>query len=167
MRHGFLITLACFCLFFSAGSVWGAPEKEINPDIRCSVCGMFVAKYGNWVTQIRLADASILFFDGVKDMMVFYHSPQKHSNFAAKDIQEVWVKDYYTQEWLDGFKAFYVVGSDILGPMGKEFIPFADRAAAEIFLTDHKGDKILVFNEITDENVQSMRSKMKMKHGAN
>ena len=167
MRHGLLMSFVCFWLFLSAGGVLGAPEKEIRSDVRCSVCGMFVAKYEGWIAQIRFADSSTLFFDGVKDMMVFYHNPQKYSSSAIKDIQEIWVKDYYSQKNIDGLKAFYVVGSDVLGPMGKEFIPFGDRAAAENFLTDHKGEKIFVFEEISDERVQSMRSKMKMRHGAN
>ncbi len=128
---------------------------------------MFVAKYVSWITQIRLVDTSSQFFDGVKDMLVFYHNPQKYSEYSQKDIQEIWVKDYYSLEWMDGFKAFYVVGSDVYGPMGQELIPFAQRTAAENFLADHKGMEILIFSEITDKRVQLMRSKMKMKHGAN
>ena len=166
MRNGLFITLVCSFLFFSVTLVQGAPEKEISKDTRCGVCGMFVAKYGNWGTQLRLADSSTMFFDGVKDLMVFYHNPQKYSSYSTKDIKEAWVRDYYSQQWIDGFKAYYVVGSDVLGPMGKEFIPFAEKDAAETFLKDHKGQKILTFKEITDELVQSMRSKMKMKHGA-
>ena len=49
--------------------------------------------------------------------------------------------------------------------MGKEFIPFATRDAAENFRQDHKGEKILDFGDITDDMVQSMRSGMKMRHG--
>ena len=167
MRHGLLIMLIGFTITLSAGRIQGAPENTIHPDVRCSICGMFVAKYEGWVTQIRLTDNSTLFFDGIKDMMVFYHNPSKYSNFTTKDIKEIWAKDYYSQQWINGFKAFYVVGSDVYGPMGKEFIPFAERAAAENFMTDHKGEKILDFQEITDELVQSLRSKMKMRHGSN
>ena len=165
MRNGLFLGLCCFFLFASLSTVQAAPEKEIGQEVRCGVCGMFVAKYGNWGTQVRLADSSVLYFDGVKDLLVFYHNPQKYSSFSTKEIGEAWVRDYYSQEWIDGFKAFYIIGSDVLGPMGKEFIPFADRAAAETFMTDHKGEKILVFQDISDDLVQSMRTKMKMKHG--
>lgn len=165
MRYGVLLSVTLSVLLWSVTLVQSAPEKSISQDARCAVCGMFVAKYGNWGTQVRLADGSAVFFDGVKDLMVYYHNPQQYGGTATKDIQEVWVRDYYSQEWIDGFKAFYVVGSDVLGPMGKEFIPFAEKAGAETFLTDHKGEKILAFKEITDDLVQSMRMKMKMKHG--
>jgi len=156
----------CFGLaLILQGPVLAEPEKKLSPDVRCSVCGMFVAKYADWIVQVRFSDNSVMFFDGVKDMMVFYHNPQKYSSFHQKDIQEIWVKDYYSLKWLDGFKALYVVGSDVYGPMGKEFIPFDSKAAAESFLKDHKGERIVEHTDITDELVQSMRTKMKMRHG--
>jgi nitrous oxide reductase accessory protein NosL len=154
-----------FCsLFFFSNRGHGAPEQEMPADVRCSVCGMFVAKYTDWVVQIRLANDSVMYFDGVKDMLVFYFDPQKYGGFERQDIREIWVKDYYTLRWQDCFKAFYVVGSDVYGPMGKEFIAFAARDAAENFLKDHKGTKVLAFEEITDDLVQSMRT-TKMRHG--
>ena len=37
----------------------------------------------------------------------------------------------------------------MLGPMGKELVPFARKDDAEGFMHDHRGIKILRFNEIT------------------
>ena len=155
--------LFCSLLLFSNRG-YGAPKQEMPSDVRCSVCGMFVAKYADWVVQIRLANDSVMYFDGVKDMLVFYFDPQQYGGFAQQDIREIWVKDYYSLLWQDGFKALYVVGSDVYGPMGKEFIAFATRDAAENFLKDHKGTKVLTFDEITNDLVQSMRT-TKMRHG--
>ncbi len=139
------------------------PDATVTPKSRCAVCGMFVAKYKNWLTGIQLADGTEKYFDGVKDMMVFYFSPEKYGVSGRDQIKKIQVRDYYTMQWIDGRKAFYVVGSDVMGPMGKELIPFASRDAAETFLKDHKGHKVLTFDEITDDQVQSMRSGMKMK----
>jgi nitrous oxide reductase accessory protein NosL len=161
-RRAGILLLGALVLF---SPVCGAaPEEKIAPDVRCSVCGMFVAKYENWIVQVRLADGGVLFFDGVKDMMVYYFNPGKYGGPEQDAVREVWAKDYYSLQWLDGFKAFYVVGSDVYGPMGKEFIPFATRDAAENFLKDHEGKMILAFDEITEELVQSMRT-TKMRHG--
>jgi nitrous oxide reductase accessory protein NosL len=49
---------------------------------------------------------------------------------------------------IDGTKAYYVIGSDTYGPMGHELIPFKDLSDAKNFLKDHKGKKILKFQEI-------------------
>lgn len=145
--------------------VQAAPAKGVDASVRCSVCGMFVAKYDNWLAQIRLADGAVMYFDGVKDLLVFYFDPGGYSKAVPNDIREIWVRDYYSLQWLDGRTAFYVTGSDVYGPMGKEFIPFATREAADSFLRDHKGEKILGFSEITNDQVQSMRAGMKMRHG--
>ena len=40
-----------------------------------------------------------------------------------------------------------------MGPMGHEFTPLANRADAEELLKDHKGKRILRFDEITPEVV--------------
>ena len=49
---------------------------------------------------------------------------------------------------IDAGSAFFVVGSDVYGPMGKELIPFISRADAEAFKKDHKGNRILRFEDI-------------------
>ncbi|MFA7383904.1 MAG: nitrous oxide reductase accessory protein NosL [Desulfurivibrionaceae bacterium] len=137
------------------------PAKEIAPKERCPVCGMFVAKYPDWVAQIRLGNGTVKFFDGVKDLLAFSFNP---ASFGAsgQTVQEIWVKDYYTLAWLDGRKAFYVIGSDVYGPMGHEFIPFTSAAAAESFRKDHKGTRVVRFDEITEPLVQSLRHGQKM-----
>ncbi len=147
-----------------ASTLHAAPDEKVEHDARCAICGMFVAKYENWIVQTRLSDDSVMFFDGVKDMLVFYFDPEQYRNVLRKDITEIWVKDYYTLKWLNGRNALYVVGSDVYGPMGKEFIPFSSRDAADNFLQDHHGTKVLAFDEITDELVESMRFGSKMRH---
>lgn len=159
------LPVAVILLLLSTGSVRAAPAEGVDPSVRCSVCGMFVAKYNNWLAQIRLADQTVMYFDGVKDLLVFYFDPGGYSKASPKDIKEIWVRDYYSLQWLDGRAAFYVIGSDVYGPMGKEFVPFASREAADSFLRDHKGEKVLVFSEIGNDLVQSMRAGMKMRHG--
>ncbi|MBA3015357.1 MAG: nitrous oxide reductase accessory protein NosL [Proteobacteria bacterium] len=137
--------------------------KGLDKGTRCSVCGMFVAKYPEWVCQIIMSDGSSKYFDGVKDMMAFSFSPQKYGADAGTTPNEYLVKDYYTLTSVDGKKAFFVVGSDTTGPMGSEFIPFATKEAAEAFSKDHQGKKILPFTEITADLVESMRSGQTMK----
>ena len=137
-----------------------APQEKIEPGVRCPVCGMFVVKYPNWITQIHHSNGTVKLFDGVKDMMVYYYNTQKHGQDSQETIQEIWVKDYYKLRWIDGRKAFYVIGSDVYGPMGRELIPFDSKKAAESFLKDHHGKKIVTFEEITSALVDSMLSGM-------
>lgn len=141
----------------------GMANMQINKDTRCPVCGMFVAKYPNWLASLRLSDGSQEAFDGVKDMMAYYFSPQRYGAKKGVHATSVLVKDYYSQLWIDGKTALYVTGSDVLGPMGHELIPFETEDAAKNFLKDHHGKKILGFNQITEEMILAMKKGHKMK----
>jgi nitrous oxide reductase accessory protein NosL len=61
------------------------------------------------------------------------------------------VKDYYSLEVIDGRTAFYVEGSDVYGPMGRELVPFGREKDARQFMKDHKGKSLFRFGEITTE----------------
>jgi nitrous oxide reductase accessory protein NosL len=57
---------------------------------------------------------------------------------------------------IDARKALYVMGSDVMGPMGHELTPLATRADADDFLKDHKGKRILRYDEVTAEIVAAV-----------
>jgi copper chaperone NosL len=161
-----------FLIFFSLGpqAVAGeiaAPLLPVKSDTRCPVCGMFIDKYPQWLSQARLSDGTVAAFDGVKDLAAYAFSPQAFGAAPGAVVVDIAVRDYYSQAWTDGRKALYVLGSDILGPMGHELIPFSSRPAAENFMRDHHGQEILDFIAISPPLVESLRKGHKMKaHGA-
>jgi nitrous oxide reductase accessory protein NosL len=156
------IFLGLVSCLLTGGPLLAQPAKEVSPQERCPVCGMFVAKYPNWITQVRLDNGTVRFFDGVKDMLAFHFNPAAFGA-SGQTARDIWVKDYYTLAWHDGRAVWYVIGSDVYGPMGHEFIPFDSAAAAENFRKDHKGTRVIRFNEITVPLVQSMRHGQKMR----
>ena len=79
-----------------------------------------------------------------------------------RELTKIMVKDYYTLNWIDGTNAFYVIGSDILGPMGNELIPFDSREAATEFKKDHTGKNILEFKEIDLQLIKFLAQNMEM-----
>jgi copper chaperone NosL len=155
-------------LFLQPGLL-SAQAEEVKPDDRCAVCGMFVAKHPNWLSRIQHANGTIMWFDGAKDMLAYYFNPGKFGSQSPESIMDIWVKDYYSLAWIPGRQAFFVTGSDVHGPMGQEFIPFSSREAAQNFLKDHRGEKVLTFAEITAAEVDALRSghmmKKKDQHG--
>lgn len=133
-----------------------APPKPAAAD-KCMVCGMFVAKYPDWIGVIVFKDSVTRFFDGPKDLFTYYFSIKKYDPQKDRaDIGAIWVKDYYTLSFIDGRKAFYVIGSDVLGPMGKELVAFKSAADAGAFLKDHTGKKVLEFKDITPEVMKQL-----------
>jgi len=110
---------------------------------------MFVAKYPDFLAQIVYTDGSRTFFDGVKDMLKYYFNLKKYSpRKTPADIEAIYATDYYRLEFIDGRRAWYVVGSDVFGPMGKDLIPFEKKTEAEEFMKDHKATAVLTFEKI-------------------
>jgi nitrous oxide reductase accessory protein NosL len=152
-----ILTLTLTLTLFSPA---GAEERKVlkpSPKDKCPVCGMFVAKYPDWVAAIRFREGSTVFFDGAKDMFKFYFDLKKYNPSKRQtDIETLQVTDYYDLTPVNGFEAFYVLGSDVYGPMGRELIPFAKEEAAKEFLTDHKGKSIIKFKEVTPALIKTL-----------
>lgn len=138
------------------------PVENLDPGERCPVCGMFVARYPQWISQLHLAGGEVHHFDGMKDLLAYYFQPAAFGGRPEAEIRAIWAKDYYTLAWIEAREAYFVVGSSVHGPMGHEFIPLASRAAAEAFRRDHQGEEILAFKEITAERVERMRGGHRM-----
>ena len=148
----FIVLIACTLV--SAGE-----KGPITPAAKdkCPVCGMFVAKYPDFAAQINFKDDAYAVFDGVKDMFKYYFNLAKYNpGKKLTDIDSIYVTDYYDLKWIDGYKAFYVEGSDVYGPMGRELIPFEKKEGAEQFMTDHIGKSLLKFDEITYDLVKGL-----------
>ena len=129
-------------------------QLNVPDNAKCPVCGMFVSKYPKWAAQIFIDNKHFHYFDGVKDMMKFYFEPSKfHHNHTQSQFKNIFVTDYYSLEKIDAKNSFFVVGSNIFGPMGNELIPFKNESDAIEFSKFHSGKAILKFNNITKKIV--------------
>ena len=133
-----------------AGLALAAPSPQPGPKDRCPVCGMFVAPYTTWVASVVFDDGRRVHFDGPKDMFRFLLDRQRFGpDLGGGTVVEIWVKDYYTTRAIDARTAYFVVGSDVMGPMGHELVPTASAEAAQTLRTDHHGEQILRFDQVT------------------
>jgi len=152
--------LALLMLIFWMGASHADDPPSIKKTDRCPVCGMFVYKYPKWVAQIVFKDGTYYFYDGAKDMFKHYFNVPKYTpGKSAEGIKAIYVTDYYEVELIEAKSAFYVIGSNILGPMGHELLPFKDQASAQEFLEDHKGKSILRFQDVTPAIIESLDRK--------
>jgi len=128
---------------------------HVSKEEKCPVCGMFTYKYPKWAAQIYYGEKHFS-FDGVKDLMKFYFDATKWGKYTDKirdKISKILVTDYYSQKAIDGTKAYYVIGSDVPGPMGNELIPFAQESDAKSFFDDHHAKTIVRFDKIVEKEV--------------
>jgi copper chaperone NosL len=154
MRYALLV---CILLILSASTAFAAEPVKPTKGDKCPVCGMFVAKYPDFIAEIIFKDGSHAIFDGAKDMFQYYLNLSKYNpSKKPEDIGSIYVTDYYGLALIDALKAFYVNGSNVTGPMGKELIPFEKEDDAKEFMTDHAGKERLRFDGVTPEVVKSL-----------
>lgn len=121
-----------------------------SPKDTCPVCGMFVSLYPEWVATVLYQDGHSHHFDGPKDLFKYLlnlpkYAPDRHQT----RITAIGVTEYYGLTRIDAHTAWYVIGSDVLGPMGHELVPLATQSEAEEFLRDHKGKRTVRFADVT------------------
>lgn len=127
----------------------GVDTPKPGPMDLCPVCGMIVSKYPAWIATVLWNDGRTHHFDGAKDLFKFLHQLPKYApGRRAQDIRVIGVTDYYGLQRIDARRSRYVIGSDVLGPMGHEFVPLASDEDARDFSRDHKGQRTLRFGDI-------------------
>lgn len=128
-----------------------------GPKDTCPVCGMFVSLYPDWVATVLYQDGHAHHFDGTKDLFKYLLELPKYApGHTPADITAIGVTDYYQVTRIDARNAWYVIGSDVLGPMGHELIPLTTAAEAEEFLKDHHGKRIIRFADVTPALLQAL-----------
>lgn len=133
-----------------------APDAKAT----CPVCGMFVSLYPDWTATVVYQDGDRAHFDGAKDLFKYLLNLTKYAPQRRMDeIAKIAVTDYYNVKRVDARGAWYVIGSDTLGPMGHELIPLATQTEAQDFVKDHHGTRILRFNDITQELLEQLDKK--------
>lgn len=147
-----VISLLCSSALAASKSSSTPPVKD-----KCPVCGMFVAKYPDWTAAAKTKDGLTFYFDGPKDMFTHYFNPGRYTPGKQQgDIISLSVKEYYSLKMIDAKSAYFVSGSDVTGPMGAELIPFASQQEAAAFMKDHKGKRMLRFNDISLQTIKDL-----------
>jgi copper chaperone NosL len=135
----------------------GPEQVKPRPSEKCPVCGMFVSRYPDWVAEVRFADGDRVLFDGAKDLFKFLLRYEDYGAVARRtDVVLVSVTDYYSLKATVARQAWRATGSDVLGPMGHELVPFGRREDALEFQRDHRGQQLLRFEEVTTALLKSL-----------
>jgi copper chaperone NosL len=130
----------------------------------CPVCNMKAGGSPTGAGAVVLKDGTVVGFDGTSHALRYVLEPKAFKADTA-NIKGVYVTDYDTKKYIDAKGAFFVIGSDVMGSMGPEFIAFATKGAADKFSTAHKGKKVVAFGEVTLADVKPKKKMMKMKKG--
>lgn len=148
--------------WFSAGIVWGkvwALRYPVpGPKDRCPVCGMYVIRHRKHLAGLQFKDGKTVFFCSTKCFFHAYHHWKDYFPGRKKgQIAHMWVTEYYRVKPIPAKEAFYLVGCDLIGPMGYMIVPVQDLKAAQVLKKDHHCSRILSFEEVTPEIVEATR----------
>ena len=151
--------MSCLIIFFLVCASFAVEPKDsdLPHKEKCTVCGMFVSMFADWNAKIQFKDATQTIFCGAKCMFKYYLNMKKYNPSKNKnDVTVISVKDYYSKTSIDALQAFFVIWSDVYGPMGHEPIPFEKDADAKKFLQEHKGKKMIRFKDIHPSLIKSL-----------
>ena len=141
------IMLALVGLLLVTAPILAADSAVPGKNDRCPVCGMFVAGYNNWISSAVFKDGSRVFFDGPKDLFRFFFDIGRYRpGGSTADIDQMFVTEYYSVKSMPVAAVYFVSGSDVLGPMGRELVPVAGLEKARGFMRDHGGTKLMRFD---------------------
>lgn len=89
---------------------------------------------------------------------VFFDSPKCLFRFLAahRDASAAWCTEYLTRSERPVGELFFLLGSDLRGPMGVDLVPVDTRAHADELLQRHHGTRVLVHSEITPAIVDAL-----------
>jgi len=120
---------------------------EVEAHRECPLCGMYPARYPQFNCQIVFKNGSYEAFDSAAGLLIYLLFPD-NTGIKLQPVANIYFKDYLKEHWLEAGKTFFVTGSEIMGPMGIEFLPVDSMQAAEEIKTQEKGQNIIHFKEI-------------------
>ncbi len=136
--------------------------SKLDTSTECPICHMNIEHGVPGPAAVVFNDGKVVGFDGAGDMFRYILEPAKYG-FDAGNIKNVYVTDDTTKKFLDAKTGLYVLESDVQATMGSEVVPFSKKEDAEKFKTEHKGEKIVAYSEITLEALKPKKKMLKMK----
>ena len=127
------------------------PIATIPADARDYFNQMGVTDTGGSKGQVRRSDSGeVIWFDSVRTTLTYLRLPE-----TANQPLTAWVSAHDNPaQWIAVNDAWLVQTADAPQLIGKDdYIPFADKAAAEKFAGEHQG-KILRASDISEQELQ-------------
>ncbi len=120
-----------------AGLAVGACKKEP----RCKHCGMKIDPASAWRADLVAADGTVTSFDTPRCALTSWRTGKS----TAETLK---VQEYYDRAWRSAAELRFVLGGDVVGPMGPDLVP-VDPSHVAKFIQDHGADRALKLEEVT------------------
>lgn len=149
--------VAPLLVFDPQGPIALLAPRAVPADARCPVCGMFPSRSPEWAAQIIFEDGATQFFDSPLSLFIYLHDVGRYA--AGRTVVSVaaqYVRDAMTTQWIDAPSAFYVHGSDAIGPMRAGNLPaFHSRASAQQFAS-RRGGQVISAEQVSPAMLEAL-----------
>lgn len=131
----------------------------------CVYCGMHTAKFGHSRVVIE-------YEDGTKSQVCSVHCAAiDMALHIDKLINHISVGDYHTKKQIDAYRAYWVIGGDVVGVMtARAKWAFASKTAADNFMKAHGGSPAVfeetikaAFEDMYEDTLLIKRKMMQLK----
>ena len=147
-RRELLVGLASVAGTLALPWVSGCSSKK---DARCKHCGMRIDPASAWHAELVGDDGTVTAFDTPRCALTAWRS-------GATPAKTIRLQEYYDRKTRDGSELRFVVGGDVVGPMGADLVP-VDPSRSSKFVQDHRADRALKLDEITSQVLASIGAK--------
>lgn len=123
----------------------GALLAGCKREERCKHCGMKVDRANPWTSELVSTDGATVFFDTPRCALTAWRTNKVSANAMR-------VREYYDAKgpMRDAKELRFVVGGDVHGPMGPDFVPVEPPRVSK-FIQDHGADRAYALEEISSE----------------
>lgn len=136
-----------------------ASSMQISETDRCPVCAMGVSKHRQFASAIELQDGTTFYFCGTGCMLKSWLHPEIFLSHERTDLKRAVTREYFGGKHIDASQAYWVAGSDVVGPMGPAIVPLASEADLGTFKKRHGGTTTFRLDELTDAKFKQLTGK--------
>jgi len=162
---GAILTLTCVPCMADTDATEKSPAKgpvaadapigadghmQIGAGDRCPVCGMFPAKRPKTAAALMLNDGRTFYFCANGCLLRSWHNAPTYLGVPSESVTRMVVKNYMNGTSIEARKAWWVAGSDVVGPMGPALVTLATRAEVAQFKTRHGAKHVFQLSEMDD-----------------
>lgn len=165
----FVMVAAAACSKTAEGTAGPLPASQgISADMtmnpkegdRCPVCAM-TTHDKKMPAAIALMDGRTFYFCGPGCMIRSWLDPKTHLGVEKSALKTAVATEFLTGSHVDAQAAFWVMGSDVVGPMGPMPVALKDQASVDAFKKRHGGTRIFKLGEMTQKEWQAMKKTSK------
>lgn len=125
-------------------------QMVLSESDRCPVCAMFPARRPETAAAMTLTSGETFYFCGNGCLLRTWLRPTVYLGRKQAAIERIVVRDYFSGKPVDGRRATWIAGSDVVGPMGPAIVVLGDRGQLETFKKRHGGQTVFSFDQVDD-----------------